>query len=230
MNDLQIHLFGWWLLIPALSLAVLIYCANRWRWRAAFILAILSMAIMGTTVIMLFLSWSAIYQVFISWENPQGNGAIHYWGVGLRSNGGGVNLLLNTAEDTHPALSTNGPAIILFAHGPAGSFHGYPIWGDKYSVTKSDFVQKTLGFQLCWAPNLPASPSTGAWIAMYSITVPHWFILLLCPIFPLVWLRRFLRHRHRLRNNLCPTCGYDMRASTDRCPECGRAIAAKTAG
>ena len=62
-------------------------------------------------------------------------------------------------------------------------------------------------------------------ISDWYVSCPVWLIcaILLWPIwFELV---RFVRVRHRLRHNRCVTCGYDLRASPDRCPECGKSAA-----
>jgi hypothetical protein len=36
--------------------------------------------------------------------------------------------------------------------------------------------------------------------------------------------RRARERRRRWRQDLCPACGYDVRASTEKCPECGTPI------
>lgn len=59
--------------------------------------------------------------------------------------------------------------------------------------------------------------------AVYSgVGVPLWFVLLLnlLPLSFLLW--RVKRDRARKRSpTLCRSCGYDLRAGHERCPECG---------
>ena len=66
-------------------------------------------------------------------------------------------------------------------------------------------------------------------IATRQIACPYWFIVLLTPILPSArfagWRRRRVR-RLRMRLGLCQHCGYDCRATFERCPECGRVPAA----
>jgi hypothetical protein len=58
-------------------------------------------------------------------------------------------------------------------------------------------------------------------------TVPHWFLFLAFAILPAARGARALRRRRRLLRaaGLCVRCGYDLRATPQRCPECGASAA-----
>jgi hypothetical protein len=52
--------------------------------------------------------------------------------------------------------------------------------------------------------------------------IPSWFLLALFAPRPLTKLLRLLRNRKSARPGMtCKKCGYDLRGSSDRCPECG---------
>jgi hypothetical protein len=56
----------------------------------------------------------------------------------------------------------------------------------------------------------------------HGITLPHWLPMFLAAVAPaLLWWRRSGRPRARRRAGRCPACGYDLRGTPDRCPECG---------
>jgi hypothetical protein len=51
--------------------------------------------------------------------------------------------------------------------------------------------------------------------------VPFWLIALLLAGYPIVVASRKLYAARRSNHGLCHSCGYDLRATPDRCPECG---------
>jgi hypothetical protein len=66
-----------------------------------------------------------------------------------------------------------------------------------------------------------APPPGGSYTTTYTVAGPFWLIAILSSVLPAAWLMARVRHRNRRMNNRCTICGYNLRASNDRCPECG---------
>jgi hypothetical protein len=81
--------------------------------------------------------------------------------------------------------------------------------------TGGDSVWNRMGFE---RPDL--GPDAAEW------TVPLWLPSAVTGALPAsrtARLYRAARRRHRARAGRCRACGYDLRATPDRCPECGAA-------
>lgn len=58
-------------------------------------------------------------------------------------------------------------------------------------------------------------------ILMQDFTVPDWALVLSTGALPALWLLARWRRGRRSSGGYCLTCGYDLRATPERCPECG---------
>jgi hypothetical protein len=97
---------------------------------------------------------------------------------------------------------------------------------DPYRIV---LLRKTLLQKLGFNARSMSNASTfgagtdGTTVSDWSVRVPHWALLLLAalpPVFGFGVITRAVR-RGRRKRGLCANCGYDLRASADRCPECG---------
>lgn len=57
----------------------------------------------------------------------------------------------------------------------------------------------------------------------FLLRMPNWFWRLGLTAFPMLWLLRRSRRIRKEAKGICLHCGYDLRASPGRCPECGTA-------
>jgi hypothetical protein len=138
------------------------------------------------------------------------------------SSGGGVRLLVGRMERIQTAGPAPLPALpttLRFEHGSydPGS-KPYPY--ERY-LRPGDVAHTAGGFELFSRDYDITTYSERLW----SITLPLWFMILVALALPTRTARRLWRTRRATRRaaqGLCPACGYDLRGSPDRCPECGR--------
>lgn len=103
---------------------------------------------------------------------------------------------------TNPALATSAPT------GLRWRYTGHPPPNQALAWWEWHRPQWRAGL-------VPAGRNPPKWAAL--LRLPYWIICPLLACLPGWWL---VRTKSR-RRGLCPTCGYDLRATPDRCPECG---------
>jgi hypothetical protein len=92
----------------------------------------------------------------------------------------------------------------------------------RYAFGNWTLRRYLLGFAL---HRYPGGNSYGSFDTYHwEVIVPYWLVVAVTAV-PAVRLTGRLRRRRRARAGHCPSCDYDLRATPDRCPECGTAKA-----
>jgi hypothetical protein len=125
-------------------------------------------------------------------------------------------------------------AIVLGRESATWPGPGLPASGRTYasppgfSFTSQRHSRFSVGLGF-WGDDYVDAQEMSIWSPAYVnheryISIPWWSVFTATLIPSLLLLRRVRRELHRRRisrRGLCTRCGYDLRATPDRCPECG---------
>jgi hypothetical protein len=117
---------------------------------------------------------------------------------------------------------------------PPGSGHEHWDYPQTFTSIQQAVIDPTgddlwlLGFGYTTSRHFPLTykvvPQRGYITHTRGVVIPYWFIALIAGIAPVRWVIRRMRAARNTVAGACPHCGYDLRASHDRCPECGTPI------
>ena len=212
----------------------------RWLLRCVYCLNVL-------LLLLVLLLWWMSYQVYAraTFYDPrqlysstgQDQRALSLW---MSSKTGRLHLI-SMAREFHPSLLKQRVVTVFFNTQPSTVLSeqwSYRTWSstkEGWNRAGMEYSKKTF-FEPAPASYLPErlkpllSPSTRSYQAQTyetRLVIPWSYPTLVLSIWPAVvlglLLHRTLRTRRRRKRGLCLHCGYDLRATPQQCPECGRA-------
>jgi hypothetical protein len=102
-----------------------------------------------------------------------------------------------------------------------------PKIDNEYTQSGTTRSYRWLGFYL--QPTYYQAAWSGHPAAWFTLAgVPFYAMFALTALLPALRLRGWIKRRGRRLGNHCSKCGYDLRATPDRCPECGTESADET--
>lgn len=159
-------------------------------------MSVLSLLLCGATALL----WVRSCFIWDSVEYSQRYSRGH-WVIHADSNRGELSVCLEWWPiDFEPGDGWNDLTSSALAGHPDGTFLGF---GRTWVYLQGDFGSLIATVPLYWFPD--------------------WAPLMIFALAPALMIVRHAKRR-RNREGCCVTCGYDLRASSERCPECGTPI------
>jgi hypothetical protein len=143
-----------------------------------------------------------------------------------------------TDQRHFPAIvSSGGRVMYTYQFWPGGAGGNDPGWkvGARPRPDRPAYFERPdadddtrhwlLGFECSPRAGVPSSrkaftPYRIVVPTTFVIAVPYWFLTLMTAVFSILAVRH-RRRASRIHDGHCVACGYDLRASPERCPECG---------
>lgn len=223
--------------MPRLRLAISL---TRIAIRASTLVSLLLFA--ATIVSWVRSYWRGDY-VALNEVRPE-NGRCRWTIYHLYSGGGGVGVCIDSVQGRDIGLHYGPPQWLVLAAGHLSldefaeyraSFPLVPESNSQQHWTwqRGKFLLASWSFRVMYVtdPSVLATPVTGTenWV---KVEAPYWLIGLIFFAIPgtRLWSRERRRRLTLLRSGgRCVTCGYDLRATPERCPECGTVARAAAA-
>jgi hypothetical protein len=184
---------------------------RRWLFNG---LAGASLLMLAITVVIWIRSEFAYDEFFkLNIDRETGN----YVGPAVVWDDGRLEVLVRTGHFTKPSFGKPPLRDRPWTHIPNNSYLNYPH-GSQYNGMSN--------VKWMWFYHPLGRDAVIQGTSEYWFITRIWIIAALAAIAPGIWAWQTKREHGRVVQGFCQQCGYDLRATPDRCPECGN-IAAK---